>query len=81
MRSVAGWNLGPGGAFVVTLRLTERELLGGRDRWVEDIAPDARRERYGVRFDIEAPDGTLVAGGPRDRSTWPDGQRRFVSIR
>ncbi len=63
VRSVRGWNLGPGGAFVVTLRLTERELLGGRNRWVLDVTPDARRERYAVRFAIEAPDGTLVAGG------------------
>ena len=63
VRSVQGWNLGPGGAFIVTLRLTERELLDGRTGWVEDIAADRHRERYGVRFDVEAPDGTLVAGG------------------
>jgi hypothetical protein len=63
VRSVLGWNLGSGGAFVVTLRLTERELLDGRTGWVEDIAADRYRERYAVRFDVEAPDGTLVAGG------------------
>jgi hypothetical protein len=61
--SVQGWNLRPGGAFVVTLRLTERELLDGRTGWLQDIAADRDRERYAVRFDVEAPDGTLVAGG------------------
>ena len=62
VRSVQGWNLRPGGAYLVTLRLTESQLRAGHEGWLEALAPDRQRRRYAVRVDVEAPDGELVAG-------------------